>query len=187
MFQVRMKAGKPLYASELIYPALQGYDSVALKVDAELCGTDQIFNALIGRDMVKKYLNKEKFVVSMNLIEGDVLLMSKSNGTGVFVDMQKGGNNRMFGSIMALPDSFIHPLYLGCTRVPLKEIESFDLKGGVNTRDVKLRLGYEIVKMFWGEKYALRAKEEYISQFSKKETPKNAETVRVSDENYYWI
>ena len=107
MFQRRLNSGKPLYAHEMLYPILQGYDSVAMKVDAELCGTDQTFNALVGRTMVRRHLDKEKFVITMNLIQADGVMMSKSAGTGVFVDIERGGNHRMFGAIMALPDGFI--------------------------------------------------------------------------------
>ena len=179
MFEKRLEKGKPLYVHEMLYPILQGYDSVAMKVDAELCGTDQTFNALMGRTMVRRYLDKEKFVVAMNLIQGDDVLMSKSNNTGVFVDIEKGGNNRMFGSIMALPDSFILPLYKGCTRVPIEEINTFDLKG-VNARDLKLRLAEEIVSMFWGKSSAKKAHQEYINQFQKKEVPEHAEKIKIN-------
>lgn len=181
MFQKRMKEGKPLHTHEMLYPILQGYDSVAMRVDAELCGTDQTFNALIGRTMVRRYLNREKYVITMNLIQGDGIMMSKSAGTGVFVDREQGGNNRMFGSVMALPDSFIEPLFRGCTRVPLEEIATLDLRGGVPVRDAKLRLAKEIVSLFWGESWARRAEEEYIAQFREKETPESAPVIRMQN------
>ena len=179
MFKKRLEEGKPLHTHELLYPLLQGYDSVAMKVDGELCGTDQTFNALMGRTMVKRYLDKEKFVIAMNLIEGDGVLMSKSTGTGVFVDIEKDGNHRMFGSIMALPDSFIIPLFNGCTRVPMEEIKKLDVTG-VNARDAKLYLAQEIVKQFWGKDSAQKAHDEYVKQFQKGEVPEHAEKHSVS-------
>lgn len=179
MFQKRISEGKPLYTHEMMYPILQGYDSVAMHVDGELCGTDQTFNALVGRDMVRRYLSKEKFVIAMNFIEGDGVLMSKSNGTGVFVDIEKGGSKRMFGSIMALPDSFILPLYRGCTRIPMKEINLLDING-VGARDAKLRLSFEIVKMFWGERCAKNASDSYITQFQKKDIPEDSTVIKIS-------
>ena len=82
MFRKRLDEGKPLYAHEIVYPILQGYDSVALRADAELCGTDQTFNALMGRTMARRYCDTEKFVIAMNLIQADGIMMSKSTGTG---------------------------------------------------------------------------------------------------------
>ena len=181
MFQRRLDSGKPLYTHEMMYPILQGYDSVAMKVDAELCGTDQTFNALVGRTMVRRYLDKEKFVVAMNLIQADGVMMSKSAGTGVFVDIEKEGDHRMFGAIMALSDGFIDPLFRGCTRVPMDDIRKIDLRGGVAVRDAKLWLAHEIVRMFWGDTPADAAQEAYVTQFSKKEVPDTAQSVSVSE------
>ena len=181
MFQKRLQSGKPLYTHELVYPLLQGYDSVAMNVDAELCGTDQTFNALMGRTMLRKYRNKEKFVIAMRLIEADGVMMSKSKGTGVFVDMDTGGNHRMFGSIMALSDGFISPLFRGCTRVPIKEIQEMENNSGVALRDAKMRLACEIVKMFWGVREANNAKKAYEDQFQKKVLPENAMTISITD------
>ena len=180
MFQQRITSEKPLYTHELMYPILQGYDSVAMQVDAELCGTDQTFNALMGRTMVRRFLDKEKFVITMNLIEGDGVLMSKSNGTGVFVDVEKSGNHRMFGSIMALNDSFILPLFRGCTRIPMDEVRTLNISGGVATRDVKLRLAREVVGMFWGTRAANEAEVAYITQFREKGIPDTVPSITLS-------
>lgn len=182
MFQKRLDSGKPLYTHEMMYPILQGYDSVAMKVDAELCGTDQTFNALVGRTMVRRYLDKEKFVVTMNLIQADGVMMSKSTGTGVFVDIEQGGNHRMFGAIMALPDGFIDPLFRGCTRIPMDEIAKIDLSGGVATRDAKLRLARKIVGMFWNAEEAKSAEKAYITQFREKEVPDTAPVITITEQ-----
>lgn len=182
MFQKRLADGKPLYAHELMYPVLQGYDSVAMQVDAELCGTDQTFNALMGRTMAQRYLSKEKFVITMELIQADGVMMSKSAGTGVFVDIEPDGNHRMFGAIMALPDGFIDPLFRGCTRVPMDEIKQISVAGGVATRDAKLRLAREIVGMFWGVGQAKAAEEGYVRQFREKSVPDSAPSITVSAE-----
>lgn len=181
MFEKRLKSGKPLYTHELMYPLLQGYDSVALKVDAELCGTDQTFNALMGRTMARRYLDKEKFVIALNLIEGDGVLMSKSTGTGVFVNMESGGNHAMYGSIMALPDSFINPLFRGCTRIPMQEIATIDTSGGVATRNAKMQLAREIVAMFWGATKAEEAQKDYQAQFQDGGVPDGAPTITIQD------
>ena len=180
MFQKRLNDGKPLYTHEMMYPILQGYDSVAMQVDAELCGTDQTFNALMGRTMAQRYIQKEKFVIATELIQADGVMMSKSAGTGVFVDIENGGNHRMFGAIMALPDGFIDPLFRGCTRIPIDEITKINMSGGVAVRDAKLRLAQEIVGMFWGAEQAETAKKDYIKQFSEKDVPDTAPIITIS-------
>ena len=167
MFQKRIEEGKPLHAHEFIYPVLQGYDSVALRADGELCGTDQTFNALVGRTFAKRFLGKEKFVIAMNLLQADGVLMSKSSGTGVFVDVEAGGADRMFGAVMAVPDSFIVPIYRGCTRVPMQEIESLKDASGEKARDAKMRLAREIVTLFWGKESATISSDRYVQQFEK--------------------
>ncbi|KKU53036.1 MAG: Tyrosine-tRNA ligase [Candidatus Moranbacteria bacterium GW2011_GWE2_47_10] len=168
MFEKRMEETKPIYLHEFLYPLMQGYDSVAMDVDVELCGTDQIFNALAGRTLLKKLKNKDKFVVAANLIadEKTGTLMSKSNGTGVFLDLSA---NDLFGAIMSQPDGMIKPLLVGCTRISLDEIK--DLMKLENPRDAKLRLAEEIVKIYHGEDESKSAKENFINTFSKKELP----------------
>jgi tyrosyl-tRNA synthetase len=88
MFGKRIKENKPIYVHEFFYPLMQGYDSVAMDVDIELCGTDQTFNALVGRTLQKRINNKEKSVIAVTLMENPKTgeLMSKSKGTGVFLD-----------------------------------------------------------------------------------------------------
>lgn len=168
MFEKRMNEAKPIYLHEFLYPLMQGYDSVAMDVDVELCGTDQIFNALAGRTLLKKLKNKEKFVVAASLIadEKTGTLMSKSNGTGVFLDLEP---NDLFGAIMSQPDGMIKPLLIGCTRIPLAEVD--DLMNLENPRDAKLRLASEITTIYHSEELARAAREFFISTFSKKEIP----------------
>ena len=179
MFRKRLDEGKPLHAHEVVYPILQGYDSVALRADAELCGTDQTFNALVGRTLAKRFLEKEKFVITMNLLQANGVLMSKSSGTGVFVDIEKGGADRMFGAVMAVPDSFIIPIYKGCTRISMSEIAAMDVAGGAKTRDEKMRLAREIVAMFWGEEVSREASDSYARQFRERAAPDSAPNLRV--------
>lgn len=168
MFDKRMKEGRPIYVHEFMYPLMQGYDSVAMDVDVELCGTDQIFNALAGRTLMQKLKNKDKFVIAAKLIadEKTGLLMSKSNGTGVFLDLDV---NNLFGAIMSQPDGMIKPLAVGCTRISLAEIDK--LMKLENPRDAKMQLAWEIVKIYHGEERAKEAQEYFINTFSKKELP----------------
>ena len=167
MFQKRMKDGKYIFLHEFLYPLMQGYDSVVMEVDAELCGTDQIFNALMGRTLLRKIKNKEKFVVAVNLMEnpktGD--LMSKSRGAGVFLNTSPG---EMFGSIMAQPDEMIEILLINCTRVHKDEIKKIIELGPLGA---KKRTAFEILKVIFTEKEAKRAEENFINTFQKKEIP----------------
>lgn len=178
MFEKRMEEGKPIYLHEFFYPLMQGYDSVELDTDVELCGTDQIFNALTGRTLMRKLKNKEKFVVVANLIadEKTGTLMSKSNGTGIFLDLSA---NDLFGAIMAQSDGMIKPLLLGCTRIVLDEIDK--LMKLDNPRDAKLVLAKEIVKIYYGQEIADAAQEYFISTFSKKEIPENVREIKVEE------
>ena len=110
MFEKRLNKNIPIYLHEFLYPLMQGYDSAVLDVDVELCGTDQIFNALAGRTLLKRLKNKDKFIIALNLMENPKTkeLMSKSKGTGVFLSSLP---NEMYGAIMAQPDEMIEILF----------------------------------------------------------------------------
>lgn len=184
MFEKRLNEGRPIFLHEFLYPLMQGYDSVALNVDAELCGTDQTFNALAGRTLLKKIKNKEKFVVITTLLENPVTgekMMSKSKGTGVYLNET---SENMYGKIMAQPDENIIQLFIDCTYVPLVEIEKikkdFD-KNIINHRDLKMRLAKNIVEIYHSEKKAIAAEENFVKVFQKKETPKKILEYRVGN------
>lgn len=166
MFEKRMTEGKPIYLHEFMYPLMQGYDSVVMDVDVELCGTDQIFNALAGRTLMQRLKNKNKFVIAARLIadEKTGMLMSKSNGTGIFLDLSA---EDLFGAVMSQSDGMLRPLMAGCTRISLEEIES--LMQLENPRDAKMRLAYEIVKIYHGEEEAKKAQEYFVKKFQKQD------------------
>ncbi len=169
MFQVRIQEGKPLYMHELFYPLMQGYDSVAMDVDIEMCGADQKFNALAGRTLLKKLKDKEKFVFITTLLENPVTkekMMSKSMGTGVFLDFDA---EHMYGAIMAQADENMRQLFVDCTWLTLEEIEE-KLKGD-NPRDTKMQLALEITKIYHGEDAAQKAQNAFVQTFQKKEVP----------------
>ncbi len=177
MFVKRMQEEKPIYLHEFLYPLMQGYDSVVMDVDVELCGTDQIFNALAGRTLMQKLKNKNKFVVSTKMIadEKTGMLMSKSNGTGVFLGMDANG---LFGAIMSQTDGMLTPLFLGCTRVTVTEIN--ELMQSEKPRDAKVRLAYEIVKIYHGEVEAQKAQDYFVRTISNKEMPAEVAEVTVA-------
>jgi tyrosyl-tRNA synthetase len=184
MFEKRWNANVPIYLHEFLYPLMQGYDSVALDTDVEMCGTDQTFNALAGRTLLKRLKDKEKFVLIVNLMANPKTgaLMSKSQGTGVFLSSPP---NEMYGAIMAQPDEMIEPLFINCTRITLSQKNNVMAMG---PRDAKAKVALEIVKKFYGEKKAALAQEAFVNQFSKGELPEDidlkilsADIVKVSD------
>ncbi len=179
MFEKRIKEQKPIYLHEFFYPLMQGYDSVVMNVDVEVCGKDQIFNALAGRTLLKKLKNKEKFVVANTLMENPKTgeLMSKSKGIGVFIDAKP---DNMFGQVMAQPDEMIEILFINNTLLSKEEIKKI-LKQG--PRDSKMRLSFEIVKIFYGEKLAQKAKDNFIKSFVKKEVIKDIPLIKIKFRN----
>ncbi|MDA3802818.1 MAG: tyrosine--tRNA ligase [Patescibacteria group bacterium] len=168
MFEKRMDENKPIYLHEFLYPLMQGYDSVALDVDIELCGTDQIFNSLAGRTLLKKLKNKEKFVVAVNLMENPETgeLMSKSRGTGIFLNFSA---EDMYGGIMSQPDAMIRVFLINNTRLSIEEIDKIIKEN--NPRDAKMITAKKITAIFHGEKKAQQAEETFISKIQKKEAP----------------
>jgi len=169
MFQKRLEENKPIHLHEFLYPLMQGYDSVAMDVDIEMCGNDQKFNALAGRTLQKKINNKEKFIFITTLLENPRTgekMMSKSAGTGVFLDFSP---DDMFGGIMAQPDENMKQLFIDCTLLPVSEIN--EILEGNNPKDTKLRLSFEITKLYHGNSVAEKAQMNWEKIFSKGELP----------------
>lgn len=173
MFQRRIQEQKPISQNEFMYPLLQGYDSVAMEVDGEIGGNDQTFNMMVGRDLVKKMLEKEKIVIATKLLEDKETgkkLMSKSEGGYIALN---DAPQEMFGKTMALPDVAILPVFTLSTEISdqaLVDIEN-RLQRGENPKNIKEELAFELVKMVYGEKEANKAKEEFTKVFSEKELP----------------
>lgn len=182
MFQRRIKEGKEIYFHELIYPLLQGYDSVALRADVEIGGNDQTFNMLVGRDLVREYQKREKFVVATKLLinpKTNRKLMSKSEGGIIALDEDP---LQMYGKIMALPDEVIIPLLTLCTEVPLKVVKEYERemkKGKINPRDVKAFLARKLVRMYHSKEKSQKAEKEFEKVFKKKEVPQKIEEIEV--------
>lgn len=171
---------RPIYIHEFFYPLMQGYDSVALDVDMEIGGTDQMFNMLAGRALQKKYNNKEKFVITTTLLEHPETkkkLMSKSEGNYIALS---DSSNDMFGKTMALPDGIIRQMLTDCTYLSMEKIE--EIMKAENPRDAKVRLAKEIVALYHGADEAVKAEEYFVNTFSKKEIPTDIADVAVSDD-----
>lgn len=182
IFQKRIKEKKPLYVNEFFYPLMQGYDSVILEADVEVGGTDQTFNMLAGRQLVKDLQNREKFVISTTLLENPLTgekLMSKSLGTGIALNEDPG---EMFGKVMALPDEAVIQCFIDCTYVDLNKIKQYEgeIAEGANPRDIKMLLAKEIVKMYHSEKDAMMAQDHFVNVFQKKELPKEIKEIKIS-------
>ena len=180
MFQKRIKENKPIYMHEFFYPLMQGYDSVALNADIEIGGTDQTFNMLAGRILVKNLQGREKFVITTTLLENPITkekLMSKSLGTGIGLNESPID---MYGKTMSQADENIPQLFTDCTYIGMDEINKINEKlkeGKINSRDLKMKLAYEIVKIYHGEKKAKEAEENFAKTFQKKEIPEKIEEV----------
>jgi tyrosyl-tRNA synthetase len=179
MFERRMKEGRPIFIHEFLYPLLQGYDSVALDIDGEIGATDQTFNMLTGRTLVKQMLNKEKFVITTKLLVDETgRKMSKTEGNMIALNDSPG---EMFGKIMSWPDGMITLGFELCTDVSMGEIERLkcDLKNGINPREVKLYLAHKIVSTYHGAKEADQAKKSFIHAFTNKGMPSDAPEIGV--------
>jgi tyrosyl-tRNA synthetase len=181
-FRARFEAGQPLAVVELLYPLLQAHDSVAVRSDVELGGTDQRFNLLLGREFQAAAGQASQQLVMVPLLVGTdgAQKMSKSLGNAIpIVDPP----DEMFGKIMALPDSAIVPYLELVTDLPGEEVPRIaaDLgAGAVNPRDVKRRLGREIVAQFHGPAAAAEADDEFMRRFSHRELPRDIPEVRLS-------
>jgi len=164
----RLEAGKRISLRELLYPLMQGYDSVAIKADVEIGGTDQRFNLLAGRELQRSYNQEPQDIITNPLIEGlDGRKMSSSWGNTINLFDPA---NDMFGKVMSLKDELIIKYFILTTRVSIDEIEKMK-KETANPRDLKARLAKEIVQLYHGEKAAAKAEEEFNNIFQKKELP----------------
>lgn len=166
MFQDRMKAGKPIHGHEIMYPLLQGYDSVAMEVDLEMGGTDQTFNMLMGRTLLRQYKDKEKWVLANPIINGtDGRKMSKSYGNYVALDEAP---NEMFGKIMSMKDEEMHTYFEIFTDEDMSEAETL-IKG--SPRDAKVKLARHIVTWLHSAEDAESAYQDFVTKFVKHEVP----------------
>lgn len=180
----RLDEGKRISLRELLYPLMQGYDSVAIKADVEIGGTDQRFNLLAGRELQRYYKQEPQDIITNPLIEGlDGRKMSSSWGNTVNLF---DSANEMFGKIMSLKDEFIIKYFKLATRVNLQEILAYEkeLSVGNNPRDIKAKLAKEIVKMYHGEKNAENAEQEFNKVFKNKELPTDIPEFQTNKSNY---
>ena len=175
-FKKRYTGGQPIAIHEFMYPLLQGYDSVALKSDIELGGTDQKFNLLMGRELQKDAGQKPQVVLTMPLLEGldGVKKMSKSANNYIGISEPAG---EMFGKIMSISDDLMWRYYQLLSFRPLEDIEQLkaDVAAGKNPRDVKIALAKEIIARFHDQAAADAAEQAFIARFQKGAMPDEIE------------
>jgi len=178
MFQKRQEEEKPIYLHEFLYPLTQAHDSVAMDVDLEIGGNDQMFNMMCGRDLLKILKNKEKFVLTMKLLaDENGKKMGKSEGNVVFLNEEA---KDVYGKVMSWPDELMSVAFELCTKIEWEEVKKIqiDLKSkDVNFRDMKMRLAKEITTTIKGDKEAQIAEEYFINTIQKREIPEDIEEV----------
>lgn len=171
-FKKRFAGNQPIAIHEFMYPLLQGYDSVALKTDVELGGTDQRFNLLMGRELQKADGLEPQVVIMMPLLEGldGVEKMSKSKGNYIGINEAP---SEMFGKIMSISDELMWRYYELLSFRPLEEVEGFkqDIANGKNPRDIKILLAKEIIERFHSKEDADKAEQDFINRFQKNAIP----------------
>ena len=175
MFQERMKAGESINLREFLYPLLQAYDSVAMDVDLELGGSDQTFNMLAGRTLMKAMKNKEKFVMTTPLLsdaKGVKIGKSENNVIGLTDEP-----SLLYGKIMSLGDDAIIPMFTLLTDVPLGEIKKFNLKK--EAMELKKRVARGLVTTLHSEKAAAQAEKNFTNTFQMKEIPEQITEIAV--------
>jgi tyrosyl-tRNA synthetase len=180
----RYDAGKRVSLRELLYPLMQGYDSVAVKADVELGGTDQRFNLLAGRVLQEHYQQAPQDIMMNNLILGtDGRKMSSSWGNTInLTDEPK----EMFGKVMSIPDDLIISYFEHCTRVPMSKVIEYQkqlISQKINPRDIKLELAYEITRLYWQEKGAKAGQDHFTAVIQNKDKPTDLPELKLSGEN----
>jgi tyrosyl-tRNA synthetase len=170
-FSKRFKSNTPLFMHEFLYPLLQAYDSVAIKADVELGGTDQKFNLLLGREMQELFAQEQQVVITMPLLVGTDGVMKMSKSYGNYIGITEDAET-MYGKVMSIPDNLIieyYKLVLGYTKKELSEIEE-----GLNYENpmkFKLKLAYEIVKKYNSASEAEKAQELFTKVHRRHELP----------------
>ena len=171
-FSKRYAGNQPIAIHEFLYPLVQGYDSVAMRSDVELGGTDQKFNLLVGRELQKHYGQKPQVILTMPILEGldGVQKMSKSLDNYIGINEPA---DEMFGKIMSISDELMWRYFELLSFRPLAEIEKLkqEVEGGANPRDIKFQLGQEIVARFHDRAAAVAAQDAFVARFQKGAMP----------------
>jgi tyrosyl-tRNA synthetase len=171
-FNKRYAANQPIAIHEFLYPLIQGYDSVAMKADVELGGTDQKFNLLVGRELQKHYGQKPQVILTMPILEGLDGVQKMSKSLNNYIGISEPPDD-MFGKLMSISDDLMWRYFELLSFRPLGEIEQLrrDVEEGANPRDIKFQLGQEIVARFHDKAAAESAQDNFIARFQKGAMP----------------
>ena len=182
-FSKRYKSGIEISLSEFMYPLLQGYDSVMLRSDVEIGGTDQTFNLLVGRELQPAFGQPPQQILTVQLIVGLDGFKKMGKSLSNYIAMTAPAHD-MFGKLMSLPDHAMRSYFETLTDVPQAELDEFERKmaeGSLNPRDVKLRMAREIVSEFHNPAAAQEAEEAFIRQFSERKLPADIPDYHLSE------
>ena len=174
-FDRRFKEGYPIGVHEFFYPLMQGYDSVVLRADVELGGTDQKFNLLMGRTLQKEYGQEPQVALMMPILEGLDGSQKMSKSLGNYIGINEP-HQEMYGKTMSLPDHLMFRYFELATMLSIEEqrhLEDGLTQGVLHPRDIKMRLAREIVTIYHGKEAALQAEEEFKRVFQQKELPED--------------
>jgi tyrosyl-tRNA synthetase len=178
-FTKRLAEQRPISMHEILYPLCQGMDSVEIDADIELGGNDQLFNNLVGRNLMEQYGKAPQVVMTCPLLVGTDGKEKMSQSIGNYVSISDTPND-MFGKTMSIPDELIGNWFELCTDVPLAEVAELTA-AGQNPRNAKVRLAREIVSLYHGVEAGAEAEQYFIDTFSKRQQPVEAEEVTLPD------
>jgi tyrosyl-tRNA synthetase len=189
-FSKRYSEGRPISMLEFMYPLVQGYDSVALKADVEMGGTDQKFNLLVGRELQREYGIEPQIVITMPLLIGTDGVEKMSKSLGNYIGINEAPD-QIFGKAMSIPDNLILDYFTLGTDIPdsaLKEIKNQLSSSDINPMILKKRLAWELVKKYHNTDEADKARAGFEKQFSRREVPDEiAELLIESPDDEIWL
>jgi tyrosyl-tRNA synthetase len=180
-FDKRYKSGQPIAIHEFLYPLIQGYDSVAMKADVELGGTDQKFNLLVGRELQKHYGQEPQIVLTMPILEGLDGVQKMSKSLNNYIGIHEAPDE-MFGKIMSISDDLMWRYFELLSFKSEQTIKDYqaDVAGGKNPRDIKFLLAEEIIERFHDKPSATKARENFIARFQKGDMPEDMPEVTLN-------
>jgi tyrosyl-tRNA synthetase len=181
-FDKRMREERPIALHELLYPLVQGYDSVALDADVELGGTDQKFNLLMGRNLQREYSQEPQVIITTPLLKGLDGVQKMSKSLNNYIGIEESASE-MFGKVMSISDELMWEYYELLTDRKPAEIEQMKL-GGENPRNLKVSLAKLIIKDFHSQTAADEAEQQFIKQFVKKDVPDEIEETTMAGGSY---
>ena len=182
-FSKRYKSGMPISIHELMYPLAQAYDSVVLRSDVEIGGTDQKFNLLLGRELQKEYKMDKQIAVMLPILEGTDGKMKMSKSYDNYIAFNEKPND-MYGKILSIPDDLMFKYYNLVSNVNLKEIEDLKImldSDKISFRDLKRKLAREIISIYYDENIASQAEQHFINVFVKKIAPDDIKAVEIKE------